>query len=149
MATQPVDDITNSPLITNCAVAPCRWSCKAQHVWLFYISFWYLRIFEILFSCQFRGRCMKLSDSDLELSLTIESYLSYFSLIVACRYRPTPIVTHLLEYLAPSRSLVVYSSASEVGVCLRFLCCLRFVGYVIDMLSSASCKTLARTKKMM
>ncbi|PIK60159.1 hypothetical protein BSL78_02880 [Apostichopus japonicus] len=52
-------------------------------------------------------------------------------LIVACRYRPTPIVTHLLEYLAPSRSLVVYSSASEPLVeCYNQL---RESGQVINM----------------
>lgn len=35
------------------------------------------------------------------------------ALIIACRFRPVAILTHLLEYLAPSRQFVVYSNATE------------------------------------
>lgn len=38
------------------------------------------------------------------------------SLIIASKFNPTPLVTTLIEYVAPSRPIVVYSQYQEVKV---------------------------------
>ena len=46
--------------------------------------------------------------------------ISIFSLIVASKFHATPIVMSLMDYIAPSRQILVFSQFKEVSLYLRF-----------------------------
>ena len=46
--------------------------------------------------------------------------ISVFSLIVASKFHATPIVMSLMDYIAPSRQILVFSQFKEVSLYFRF-----------------------------
>lgn len=53
------------------------------------------------------------------MSQNIQFYrfvIFFFSLIIASKFNPTPLVTSLIEYVASSRPIVVYSQYQEVSI---------------------------------